>query len=80
MPLETSIPAPTVDGNSPVQPSKKVKHIKIGGHIETAYPLSAVMLGWRGDEKQEQTGDLQNGKDFSPPGALVSSPADGSVL
>jgi hypothetical protein len=62
------MPGGSVDGNSPRARSKKGVKIKIGGHIETDYPLSAVMLSQRGDEHQvrEQHREMNGRSQIAP--------------
>lgn len=53
-------PAATVETNSPQQTSKKAKRINMAvSRFKTDYPLSAVMLSWRGESgEREQHGEI----------------------
>ena len=66
-------PRHTTDGNSPAARSKKAKHIKIGGHTAHPFDTSAVMNGTRGDERHEQTGDIQ-GRDYNAVESMKKAP------
>jgi hypothetical protein len=61
-------PRATVDGNSPVERSRKAERINMSvkHRFGTDYELAAVMLGYRGSESRGQAGTMNGRSQLAP--------------